>query len=263
MPSSKYWRFKTIKKEERKRNWKFRLFYFASSAILIIAIWALFFSSFFKITEVKLPKNDIIAADDIYKLTAASAPLHLGENLFILSKNRLNVKLAAAFPELTNISISKKPLHGLAIDFEKRTQIGIWQNNTGSYYLDKEGIIFKEAPQTEGALILKIKDFGKNNAAPGDKVLNDGILNFIIQFNNEIIARNKIKITEFEVDPAPNINFKAVTDRGWQIYLDQNQDPKSEANSLFTTLNEAVKNGEKNLAYIDLRIPTRVFYKMK
>jgi len=263
MPSSKYWRFKAIKKEERAKRWKVIFFWFSFTVAFLTIMWLFFFSPFFKITEIKLPENDIVTNNDIHKLIIDSAPLNLGENIFILSKNQIKSGLAAIFPNITDISIKKEPFHGLIVNFEKRIQIGIWCNNANCYYFDKEGIVFKEAPQTEGALILKIEDFEKKGVSLGDQVLNYNQLKFIAEFNNKITENNQFKIIKFKITPSANFNLEAITDRGWSIYLDQNQDPVLEANNLFTILNEVIKNKASNLEYIDLRIPSRVFYKMR
>ena len=270
MPSSKYWRFKTIKKEARVKCWKVIFFWFSFTVAFLTVAWLFFFSPFFKITEIKLPENDIVTSNDIHKLIIGSAPLNLGENIFILSKNQIKSGLAAIFPTIPDISVKKELFHGLIVNFEKRIQIGIWcQSKTSQsqadncYYFNKEGIVFKEAPQTEGALILKIKDFEKKEVFLGDQVLNNDQLKFIAEFNNKIIENNQFKITEFKIRPSANFDLEAITDRGWSIYLDQNQDPALEANNLFTILNEVIKNKTLNLKYIDLRIPSRVFYKMR
>jgi len=262
MPSSKYWRYKTIKKEENKKLLGTLLLWFVCVAILISALWLLFFSPFFRISNIKLPENSAVSSGDVYKFIINSAPLDLGENLFILSKNKLKTDLAAAFPTITNINITKEPLHNLVINFEKRIQIGIWCDNN-CYYFDKEGIIFKEAPQTEGALILKIKDFQKNNVKLGDNILNTQELNFIIKFNDEVSSRKQFKITEFDINPSTDVNLQAMTDHGFLIYLDPNQDTALETSNLFTVLTEAVKNNVSNLQYVDLRIPSRIYYKLK
>lgn len=263
MPSSKYWRFKAIKKEARVKRWKIIFFWSFFTAAFLTIIWLFFFSPFFKITEIKLPENDIVTNNDIHKLIIDSAPLNLGENIFILSKNQIKSGLAAIFPTITDISIKKELFHSLIVNFEKRIQIGIWCNNANCYYFDKEGIVFKEAPITEGALILKIEDFEKKEVSSGDQVLNYNQLKFMTEFNNKITENNQFKIIKFKITPSANFDLEAITDRGWSIYLDQNQDPALEANNLFTILNEVIKNKASNLEYIDLRIPSRIFYKMK
>jgi cell division septal protein FtsQ len=265
MPSSKYWRFKAIKKEEKAKRWKVIFFWFSFTVAFLTIIWSFFFSPFFKITEIKLSRSDIITNNDIHKLIVNSAPLNLGENIFILSKNQIKSGLAAIFPNITDISIKKELFHGLIVNFEKRIQIGIWcqPQADNCYYFDKEGIIFKEAPQTEGALILKIEDFEKKEVSLGDQILNYNQLKFIAEFNNKITENNQFKIIEFKIASSKNFDLEAITDRGWSIYLDQNQDPVLEANNLFTILNEVIKNKASNIEYIDLRLSSRVFYKMK
>ncbi|MDP3004521.1 MAG: hypothetical protein Q8N43_03435, partial [Candidatus Azambacteria bacterium] len=95
------------------------------------------------------------------------------------------------------------------------------------------------------------------------QVLNNDRLKFIAEFNDKITENNQFKIIEFKIRPSANFDLEAITDRGWSIYLDQNQDPVSEANTLFTILNEVIKNKASNLEYIDLRLPSRIFYKMR
>lgn len=270
MPSSKYWRFKTIKKEERVKRRKVIFFWLSFTAAFLTIMWSFFMSPFFKITEIKLPENNFITNNDVHKLMINSAPLNLGENMFILSKNRIKSGLAAAFPAITDINIKKEPFHGLIVNFEKRIQIGIWCRPAGDqpqadncYYFDKEGTVFKEAPQTEGSLILKIEDFEKKEVSLGNQVLSNKQLIFITKLNNKIIENNQFKIIKFKIAPSANLALEALTDRGWSIYLDQNQDPALAANNLLTILDEVLKNKTDNLDYIDLRIPSRIFYKFK
>ncbi len=270
MPSSRYYRLKTVKSEEKTKKREMIIFWsFFGIAFFSIA-WSFLMSPFFKITEIKLPENNFITGNDIKRLISSSIPLNLGENLILLPKNKIKSDLTAAFPAITNIDIKKELFHDLIINFEKRIQIGIWCHPVGGrpegdncYYIDKEGVIFKEAPLTEGALILKIKDFEKKEISLGDQVLNNDRLKFITEFNNKIVEKNRFKIMEFKIRFSENFDLEAVTDRGWSIYLDQKQDPALEANNLFTILSEAIKTNDTKLEYVDLRIPSRIFYKLK
>lgn len=270
MPSSRYYRFKTRTSEKKTKRRETILFWFFFTVAFIFIMWSFFFSPFFKITEIKLPENDFVTNNDIHKLIIGSEPFNFGENLFVLSKNRIKSDLAATFPDITNINIKKELFHSLVINFEKRVQMGIWchpmdgyPEGDQCYYFDKEGIVFKEAPQTEGFLILKVQDFNHKEVSLGDKILTDGQLKFITEFNKRIAENNQIKITEFKIQPPENSYLEAITSHGWSIYLDQNQDPVLEADNLFTILNEAIKTNDLNLEYVDLRIPSRVFYKLK
>ncbi|MBI2635622.1 MAG: hypothetical protein HYW79_03740 [Parcubacteria group bacterium] len=263
MPSSRYYRFKTADEQEKKEKSKTRLFWSAFTIALLTIIWSFFMSPFLKITEIHIPENDVVTKEDINRLIADSLPLKIGINILLLPGGRLKADMAAAFPTITNLKINKKLFHTVVIGFEKRVQIGFWCNELNCYSFDKDGIIFKEAPISEGSLILKIKDFEKKSVSIGDKILDDSSLKFILSFNDTVEKSGLFKIGEFKIKPASNIDLEAVVDGNWSIYLDSAQSPEIEASNLFTVVNEALKNKLNSLSYIDLRVPSRIFYKLK
>jgi hypothetical protein len=263
MPSSRYYRFKSHSSKERAEKRKTILLWSCFIVIFIFIAWSFFASPFFKITEIKLPENNIVTANDIRKIMTDSAPFDLGENLFILSKSNIQVTLTAAFPMITGINVKKELFNGLTVSFEKRIPVGLWCGEINCYYFDKEGIVFKEAPVTEGGLILRIQNSEKKEISLGDKAINTELLKFIMDFNNKLLDNGQIKIVEFKIGPSADFDLKAVTAHGWLIYLDPKQNPALAANNLFTILNEVIKNKVSSLEYIDLRIPTRIFYKLK
>ena len=263
MPSSRYYRFKTHSEAQTYQKKKTVFFWIFGILILIGMIWFFLISSVFRIVTIKLSENNVVSNADVRQVIANNTSFNLDENFFILSKNNIKTKLAAAFPILTDINIEKRPFQTLIINFEKRIPIGIWCNNN-CYYFDKEGIVFQETPQTEGSLILKVEDAGKNIVALGERVLNEKQLNFITTFNNKAAENNKIQVIEFKMASSTNSsNIEAITNYGWSIYLDQNQDPALAANNLSAILNETIKGKFSTLRYIDLRIPSRVFYNLK
>ena len=237
--------------------------------VILTVFWLIFLSSLFNIKNINFSDNTVLNRDDALNIISNIAPFGLSENLLILSKSRLESELAAAFPSITDITIRKKLFHTVIIDFQKRIQVGIWCQPAADHpagdnchYFDKNGVAFAKTPETEGSLILKIEDLSKNDILLGDKVLDNNQINFIIAFNNKISENNKFKVLEFKIKPSSSVDLEAVTNKSWSIYLDQKQDPAVAVNNLQSNLEEAVKNAE-NLEYIDLRIPTRIFYKLR
>ena len=262
MSSSRYYRFKTISKEEKIKKLKILFSLLLLLTIILTAFWLIFLSSLLKIQNINFSDNTVLNRDDALNIISDIAPFGLGENLLILSKSRLKSELAAAFPSVTDITIRKKLFNTIIINFDKRIQIGIWCNDKNCFYFDKDGVAFADTPETEGSLILKIKDLSKNDILLGDKVLDDNQINFIINFSDKVAENNKFKILEFKIKPNFSVDLEAVTDKNWSIYIDEKQDPAMAVNNLLSILEEAVKN-TGNLEYVDLRIPSRVFYKLK
>jgi len=269
MPSSRYYRFKTISREEKIKKLKILFSLLFLLTIILTAFWLIFLSSLLKIQNINFSDNTVLNRDDALNIISNIAPFGLGENLLILSKSRLKSELAATFPFITDITIKKKLFHTVIIYFYKRIQIGIWCRPAGGepqadncYYFDKDGVVFADTPETEGSLILKIKDLSKNDILLGDKVLDNNQINFIIDFSSKVAENNKFKILLFKIKPNPSVDLEAITDKNRSIYLDEKQYPAAVVNNLLSILEEVVKN-TGNLEYIDLRIPNRVFYKLK
>ena len=262
MPSSRYYRFKTISREEKIKKLKILFFSSLLSGFILTAFWLIFISSFFNIQNINSSDNTVLNRDNALNIILSIAPFGFNENLLILSKSRLKSEITAAFPSITDITIKKKLFHTITINFNKRIQIGIWCNDKNCFYFDKDGVIFSQAPQTEGSLILKVKDSSKNDVLTGSKVLSNDQINFIIVFIGKISENNKFKILEFKIKPSSSVELEALTNKNWSIYLDEKQEPTEAVNNLFSILEEAAKNTD-NLEYIDLRIPSRVFYKLR
>lgn len=271
MPSSRYYRFKMTSREEKVKKLKTLFFSIGICCLFLVIIWAIFLSPIFKIKNIDIISDNMyLNRDDILKTISYIAPLgFFKENLLILPKSNLKFELSSNFPAITDIIIKKKLFNTLVVNFKKRIPVGILCHPNGDqlqsdscYYFDKEGIVFASAPQTEGSLILKITDLSKNEILLGAKVLDNSRINFITIFRDTLNEIDKFKILEFRINPNSSVDFEAITDTGWLIYLDNTQDPKITVNNLLTILDEAVKN-MRNLKYIDLRIPSRIFYKLK
>lgn len=251
MPSSRYYKFKIENQKEKIKRLKTLFFIVLVSSFFLAITWLIFLSPLLKIKNIEVSDNKYLS----------SISSVVSDNLLTLSKSRLKNELSSNIPSITNIEITKKPFHTIKIDFEERVQVGIWCNELNCYYFDKEGVAFKEAPQTEGGLILKVIDKSNNDAKLGDNILNNEKIDFIIAFSREINENGNFKILEFKIKPMPSVDLEAITDKGWSIYLDSAHNPGVITTNLFTFLNESIKNNANHLVYIDLRVPNgRIFY---
>ncbi len=261
MPSSRYYRFKTTGREEKIKKLKILFFLLSVFGFTAVVFWLIFLSSLFNIKNINTSDYTVLSRDNVENIILNIAPFKFGKNLLILSKSNLKLELAAVFPSITDITIKKKLFHTIIINFNKRIQIGIWCSDN-CYYFDKDGVAFAKTPETEGSLILKVEDKSKNNVSLSDQVLSSDQINFILAFSGKVAENNKFKILEFKIKPNSSVNLEAVTDKNWSIYLDEKQEPIEAVGNLFSILEEAVKNIE-NIEYVDLRISSRVFYKLR
>jgi hypothetical protein len=128
------------------------------------------------------------------------------------------------------------------------------------FYFNKGGIIFKDAPQTSGSLILLIKDYSNKDYRLGDKVLDENFLDILLQTKEELFSKMGLKAASFDIESFPVEILRVVTSESWYILFSLKRDIKSQLLALKAALDEKIQN-RMNLQYVDLRIENRIYYK--
>src|SRR3989338_5145562 len=274
MPSSRYYRYPILDQEAKKKSRKKIFAGIFGLFILSALLWAVYFSPVFEIRNISINHPDKITAEEaaqivndlkLYskiKFMYGLAPM-LQKNLILVSKKRLAQNLSVSFPEIRDVVIRKKFFHTLSIEFNMREQVGIWcAAQSRCYYIDADGIIFMPASESEGSLVLKIQDMKNPQVDLGQTVLRRDLLKFLADFRDKLSETEKISVTLYKLN-GQTAPIEAITGQNWSIYMESAKTPDSLLKTLVATLDEAIKSKRFRLEYIDLRIPDRIFYKLK
>lgn len=127
------------------------------------------------------------------------------------------------------------------------------------YYIDSDGVIFKEAPKSSGSLIALIKDYGNySSIVLGLRPVSGEEMNFILEIKNAV------------KEALPNIGIKEIlyesgeitllTDRRWKIYINNDYSPEKNA-AVVKELFEDPEDINAVSEYVDLRVMNKVYYK--
>lgn len=274
MPSSRYYRYPILDQEAKKKSRK--NIFVSVFCLLIFGIlsWAVYLSPIFEIRKITINHPDKITAEEAAQIVSDLklyskikflydfAPT-LQKNLFAIPKTKLAQNLTASFPEIRDLVIRKKFFHTLSIEFNVREQVGIWcATQENCYYIDADGVIFMPAPASEGSLILKIQDMKNPEADLGQTVLRPDLLKFLTDFRDKLSEIEKVSVVLYKLN-GDRASIEAVTGEGWSFFMGPAKTPVNLLKALTATLDEAVKSKRANLEYIDLRIPDRIFYKLK
>jgi len=206
------------------------------------------------------------------------------------------VQINRRMPRLSAIkSLAQKAEAGLEIFFEERESIGIWcqieeiakeeQLNEEQlieetrktekeeiiaqpkikkcFYIDQEGIVFKESPLISGSLVLNIYSSRDKEVNLRQQVLSPETIDFILTVREKL---PKIKTTAGLSWQMNNFRVVSLGDlrltmaAGWQIYFNPTYSAESQLRSLEMVLEKQIKE-TTSLEYIDLKIDGRVYYK--
>lgn len=228
--------------------------YFFIPFFILLLVYIFLFSPIFRIQALEMSGNKEVNTEHIknnfdYK------------NIFLYTKDKIEKDLIQKFPKISNIEISKNLIkRTLKLNIEERERLGIVCKEEKCFYIDKQGFIFEDAPQTSGSLILLIKDFSQREYSLGDQIFEEKIINSIYEIRESIFPETGIRVLELNIASLPAIELKAMTNEGWYILFDLTRDIKTQLLSLKAALQEKIKD-RKGLEYVDLRIENRIYYK--
>ena len=170
----------------------------------------------------------------------------------------------------------------LEIKIKERESVGVWcqikmvpafngiENNTTTeiieteergqcFYLDKEGIIYKESPAMDGSLILVINDLRKRNIGIGEQVISRELMDFILMAKEKLPEILNIRGLNFSIISIQDLRI--MTSLGWRIYFNPQKPVDKQIEVLKRVLEEEIKEAREGLEYIDLRIENRAYFK--
>jgi len=260
----------------KEKNSRKRMIFFILILFFILALgYFLFFSPIFKVKEIKISGSRAIGSDAIYQYLndfrfKKVLIFFNRDNIFLLTKSKLKNILIDRFPRILSIQINKDIFKkNISIQITERKEVGIYcqaQNLSeeileGCYYIDGEGVIFEEAPQTSGTLILVIKDYSGKEIKIRDSAIDKELIVKFIELRDILSSQFSLKALDFVIEKDGTKDFRLDTNEGWYILFDGSRDLESQIMALRLVLEEKIKEARKNLEYIDLRIENRVYYK--
>lgn len=171
---------------------------------LFLLVFLVFFDLFgkisqvdrFLISQIKISGNNIIKTEDILKIAKEELSgryfmMFPKNNFLIYPKGSIKKAISEKFLRVENISVENNYNSELDIVIEEKEPVFVWSpiKNKGRFYMDKDGLIFSEAPELSPGVFLEIEGGISNNENPlsymGKKIIDSDKLDKIIKFKNE------------------------------------------------------------------------------
>ncbi|HOY56391.1 MAG TPA: hypothetical protein PLH37_03155 [bacterium] len=248
---------------KNKKNCNSKLYFILSLIIILgIILGIFFFSPFFKIKKITLSgTNNGELLNQVEKLAFQFINENNYKYVSLLNDKKLSVYLIANAP-LDAVVIKKQLPNKIIITITPKIPACLWQEGESYYLINNLGI-----PETPVLLSQVAWDLPIVSAATTTNInlhqplINEYILNFIKNFFKECKKSNiNTEITKYVVPNLSGGEVRALTKSGWYFIL--NTDNGVEAT--ISTIKNIMENKFKDTApkeYIDLRIPSRIFYK--
>jgi cell division septal protein FtsQ len=245
----------------RKRIFRIKIYFliFFAALVLFGIYYVLIYSSVFRVKAITVNNNRFFSESDILEmlrpvvLSGKIGSMAGFDNLFSWSSGKITVSNLA----ITDIDIEKNWFQRtINANVDERQRFAIWCFNAGQdcYWMDKQGIIFTEAPSTEGSLVSVVFDSRNEDLALGSGVEDDRFM------GNLISILENLDTLDLQID---KINFNndlqeliVSTVGGPTITFGLRFDSAKNL-SLIKDLNY------KNLKFIDLSVENRIYIPSK
>jgi cell division septal protein FtsQ len=245
-------------------------------SFLGLIYWFIFLSPYFQIKEITIEgfnqsfskKIELILEQNNRRFTPFLIyeifPQYLENNKSYATffNSDLEKLLLKQYPKIEKIDIRwdiRKAT--LTINIQQRTIDFLWCiKDGGCYYMDKNGVIFEKALETQGSFLKRIVILHTKKRSLSDKVISQDKLEKIDKIF--ILTKNKessISIDFLEIKEEDFSSIKIVVNEGFYILYNLTDD-FSEVLKIITEIKkQKLKDDFSNLEYIDCRYLPKVY----
>lgn len=131
------------------------------------------------------------------------------------------------------------------------------------FLINIEGIAFKKSSRPSGNLLFLIEDkTEKDSVKIGENVMNPHTLKELLFLRKKITEELSVRLGSAKTYDINMTDYEFKTSEDWILKLSTTNNANATLEILKRALNE-LGSTRANLEYIDLRLATKVFYKMK
>jgi hypothetical protein len=257
-------RFRKPYKVKKKKS-IFKNFYFwllvIGIAISIFLFYFFCFHSFFQVKEIKIFDNEEVPSQEIISLLEKEITRDIlfweSKSIFFVEFKKLEERVLKEFPKIEEVSFGKDYPETITLFVKERKPVAIFEQEGRLFFLDKKGVVFKDASEKKDWLVIKSNE--RRNVDFGSSLFEEEIMEKILIAEEELVDSD-INIVFFDI-----INyqrFNVLVEEGWEIYFNLEDDVVQQVLNLNLILEKEISPEKRdNLEYVDLRFGNQVYYK--
>lgn len=245
--------------EEKKPGIKFtrRTFYLILIVIgVILAVYGLFFSSFFRVKNIDLKGTNLVDGEKVKKVV--NFALNEESNIFLYNSQNIADKIKENFPLISEVKIQKGIPDTIRVVIHERQPAVVWQTADKKYLVDKDGFAYLEADANQSQDLPLVIDSQNIPVKLSERIASRSFIDFIREVIEKFTPRTNLKIKELRINET-TFDLTVITDDGYSVLFDTTRSCEIELDDLRRVI--AHLNGAKPKEYIDLRVEGWAYYK--
>lgn len=250
------------------------VFYLLLACFLGVSVYVFVFSPFMRVSVVIVEGNDELNGDEVRNTIQAKLDgKYLGflpkDNYLFISPRRTGNLVAELFKKIKTVEVEKIFPNQVIIRLQERKSLLVWCSNESCYLVDEQGMAYQAADFGSSEIqenhLLKIVQGDGKQVGMGTQVMDVEMVKYYGSLREVFEQRAGVKLNE-EV----SINSRLAEDgtvkatQGFEVLVNFSIPVERSAELMKTFLNKQYKGQDlNNLAYVDLRVENKIFYKTK
>ena len=238
--------------------------------VLLLAgtLYLFFLTPYFYVKDPVVIASPHISKEEVIRaITPALQKKKFGvistSHLYFLDRVALQAAARESIPLLQSVVIERHFPNVLRLTVTEKQPVAIWNQQESLYLLDEHGQVLGA---TDASLVQDNLPIVKNTiAAPqptvGQWVLEERNLQFARNLDKSFSAKIGIPLSRFDIPTGFATEITAVTQEGWSVLFNTENDLDEQLVVLNTILTQDVKEKRPFLHYVDLRVNNLGFYK--
>lgn len=186
---------------------------------------------------------------------------------FLVSRERLAAELVSLLPDIESATVVRRLPSTVEIRLQEKVAVAYLDQSGNLYAMDGEGRIIAESTAEEAAAsgLPRVRNLQATSPVRlGDNVLNKEVMALLHDVVVLLPERVNVSIREFLVPAVGTEEVQVRTDRGWTLLLDATRPFANQLAVLEKILTEELDpKSLERLEYLDLRVPGKVFYRLR
>ena len=219
------------------------------------------------ITTITITGTQTVSATDIEAIARSALAGRVWgvvprAQFFLSPTKAIQESITQAFPRLEAVHVVRKFPHTLSIAIEEHDMWGVLCRAGACIYVSRDGTALDPAPVTEGVALIHVLDRRAGIVTAGSPAFETNTAQLLVALEEGVPAALGITARTFTLGGEYEKYIEATTQEGWRIIADADTDPARALENLKLIFAKEIKVRD-HLEYIDLRLPSKVFYKFR
>lgn len=234
----------------------------------MLLLWLATKSDIFRITDVVVvgarsqTENQVVAIAQNHVASTL-----LPRNIFFIQSADIETDIQYQLPQISRVRVQRSLPSKIVVKVEEKKPALLLQSGAAYYLVDDQGIAFEETTldALPGSVLPVItNDASAAHVTVGTAVFAPEVIRCVVFFQEHLAAAVGAAVAEMHIPTLAARELHVILSNNWRIKFDVRRDPALQVELLERLLNEHISpDSRTKLEYIDLRIPNRVYYKLR